>query len=275
MLAAVAGLAAAQEEPQPKFLFEVASVKVSEPQNKRDVGGGPGTNDPGQFHFNSATLIDLIGIAYHVKSFQVISNVALQHGEFDITAKVPAGTTRNQFEVMMQNLLAERFHLKVHKHSREFPAWEMTVAKSGLRLKESAIASQTTEQISRPSKVGDDGFPVLPANRPGNSIKFTIVDGYMIGRLTAQQQPVSSLTRDFLGSQDPPIVDKTGLSGKYDFKLEFSRELSGPPRTDANVPPVPDLFTAVQQQLGLQLVPKKLPFDVVVVDSVDRVPTEN
>jgi uncharacterized protein (TIGR03435 family) len=274
VLIAVAGLAAAQDGTEPQFLFEVASVKVSGPQSRSDVGGGPGTSDPGQFHYNSATLFDLIDIAYHVKSFQVISKLPLERGKFDITAKVPAGTTRDQFGVMMQNLLAERFHLEVHKDSREFPAWEMIIAKSGLKLKESAIASET-DQISGPTKVGDHGFPVLPANRPGDAIKFTVVDGFIVGRLTAQQQPVSSLTRNFLGSPDPPIMDRTGLTGKYDFKLEFSRELTGAPSTNAKVPPVPDLFTAVQQQLGLQFVPKKLPFDVVVVESVDLVPTEN
>jgi uncharacterized protein (TIGR03435 family) len=83
------------------------------------------------------------------------------------------------------------------------------------------------------------------------------------------------LTYGYGRQDDPPIVDKTGLTGKYDFRLEFSREPPGAPPAEAKVPPAPDLFIAVQQQLGLQFVSRKLPFDVTVVDSVDKAPTDN
>ena len=75
---------------------------------------------------------------------------------------------------------------------------------------------------------------------------------------------------------EPPIVDKTGLTAKYDFTLEFTRKFRVPLRSGPADPPVaPSLSIALQQQLGLQLVAKKLPFDVMVVDSVDKLPTEN
>jgi len=77
-------------------------------------------------------------------------------------------------------------------------------------------------------------------------------------------------------SEPRPIVDKTGLTGKYDFALEFSRDLpNGNPDATAEPPGVPDLNTALRDQLGLQIVAKKFPFDVVVVESFDRLPTEN
>ena len=273
LLAASAALAHAQETTGVRPVFDVASVKVSGPQSKRDAGGGPGTSDPGRYHFNSATLRDLIATAYYVRFFRIVSKVPLDQGTFDVVAKVPVGATRDQFRKMIQSLLAERFHLKLHRESRVFPAWELTVAKSGSKLKESMVSTEP-EPMSGPAKVGEDGFPVLAPDKPGFVRMFTTVDGFVVGRFSAQQQPVSVLTVSF-GLDDPPIVDKTGLTGKYDFKLEFSRQPPGMSTTDAKGPPLPDLFTALEQQLGLHLADKKLPFDVLIADSVDRVPTEN
>jgi uncharacterized protein (TIGR03435 family) len=274
LAAAAAGIAQEQPGAGPQPVFEVASVKVAGAQSKRRSSGGPGTSDPGQYHYNSATLLDLIAIAYHVQHFQIASKAALDRGTFDVVAKVPAGATRDQFRAMMQNLLAERFHLKLHRESREFPAWELIVGKSGSKLKESSVDAGA-ESMSGPLKYGDDGFPLLAPNTPGWASTLTIVDGFIVGRMAAQRQPVSVLTGSFGMGDDPPILDHTGLTGKYDFRLEFSREPTGAPAAEAKTPPVPDLFTAVQQQLGLQLVSKRLPFDVLVVESVDRVPTEN
>jgi uncharacterized protein (TIGR03435 family) len=271
-MAIAAGLARAQDAAA---VFDVASVKVSGPESKRDFGGGPGTTDPGQYHANVATLIDLITNAYRLQYFQVISKAALDRDRFDVTVKVPAGATRDQFRTMMQNLLAERFHLKVHRESRDFPAWEMIVGKSGLKIKESTVAADA-QQPEGPPRIGDDGFPALPADKPGSALRFTNVDGFIVGRLAVHRQPISALARQSFGSNnDPPIVDKTGLTGLYDYRLEFSRLSASTPLAEGKVPPVPDLFAAIEQQLGLQLVPKKLPFYVVVVESVDRVPTEN
>ena len=268
-----AGLAAAQEQPKPAF--EVASVKVSGPQSRRDGGGGPGTRDPGAYHFTAATMRDLIAIGYHVEYFQIIGKDALESPTFDVVAKVPVGATREQFREMMQGLLKERFHLKMHRESREFPAWEMTVAKSGLKMKESAVNGEAPAMSGMP-KVGDDGFPILQPNMPGMAAGYTFVDGYMVGRLIAQRQPISAIAQQKFGASDtPPIVDKTGLTGRYDFKLEFSREPPGGAASEVKVPPVPELFRAMEQQLGLHLAERKLPFDTIVVESFDRAPTEN
>jgi uncharacterized protein (TIGR03435 family) len=93
-------------------------------------------------------------------------------------------------------------------------------------------------------------------------------------RLRAQQQTVAALARFVQPPGGEPIVDKTGLAGKYDFLLEYSYDPLG--ATAANRPdPGADLFHALEQQLGLKLVPKKLPFDVIVIDAIDKRPTNN
>jgi uncharacterized protein (TIGR03435 family) len=201
---------------------------------------------------------------------QISSKMALDQDRFDFTAKMPPDTTREQFRLMLQSLLAERFHFKSHMDSRQFPGYELTVSKTGLKVKESSAAAAPA--VTSP----DDGFPAMPPGRPGMASTHTSLNGYYFTRLRAQQQTMSSLAGFVHPPEDGPVVDKTGLTAKYDFTLEFTQEFPGaPPETRNNPPAIPDIFTALQQQLGLRLTEKKVMLDVVVVDSVDRKPIEN
>jgi uncharacterized protein (TIGR03435 family) len=263
-LALAVGLAQSQT-------FEVASVKASGPDSKWEAGGGPGSRDPGQFHVSRASLLDLIAMAYNVEDFQISSRIALDRNYFDLAARVPAGATRQEFSVMLQNLLAARFHLKLHKESREFAAYQMVVAKNGPKLKESNVDGKA-EDNRQPPRSSDDAFPKLPPDSPALSIFFSPKDGYIVARISAQQTTMSDLARVLKSPGDPPIVDKTGLHGNYDFRLEYAKPA---PASAGNDPGVPDLSAALQQQLGLQIIRKKLPFDALVIDSFDSTPVAN
>src|SRR6266700_1776946 len=103
-------------------IFEVASVPLSGPKSVRGSDGGPGSKDPTRYAFGRAHLDDLILVAYHVELFQVSSKLPLDRDEFDLTAKIPAGSTKDEFRAMLRNLLAERFRMKIHMESRQFPA---------------------------------------------------------------------------------------------------------------------------------------------------------
>lgn len=268
LLAAQVLLAQPRSGEPPKF--EVASVKPSGPQSVRLSEGGPGTKDPTHYSFRSATFQDLIGIAWNVQYFQISSKSSVDKDRFDIVVNVPEGATRDQFRKMMQNLLAERFQLKTHIVSKNFPAYELLIAKSGFKLKESG-----GEPESRKPAASGDRFPTLPAG-PGFTANYSSAGVYPLVRMRAQQQPVSALTRMLRTPGQEPIVDKTGLTGKYDFTLEYTMDPSGGrPAGDADPPIAPAIFTALQEQLGLQLVAKKLPFDVVVVEFFDKTPTGN
>ena len=239
---------------ESQLTFEVASIKPSGPQSIRGSDGGPGSSDPGRYSFGSASLLDLMAVAYNVPYFRISSSIPLDKELFDIAVKVPTGATKQQFRLMMQNLLAERFHLKLHTQSKEFPAYELVVAKTGPKLREST----------------SDGSP----QQPSMALNHSAAGGFELMRLKAQQQPMSAVVMMLRSPGNLPIVDRSGLTGKYDFTLEYTLEPPGAPTPDA--PPIaPSLFTALQEQLGLQLVSKKLPFDVLVIDQVDRVPTEN
>jgi uncharacterized protein (TIGR03435 family) len=263
----------AQTSP-PKLDFEVASLKPSAPQSIRGSKGGPGTRDPGQYSFSRAVLRDLLVKAYGLRYYdqQVAGPGWIDTEEYDIVAKIPPGTTKEQFRQMLQNLLAERFHLLIHHETRVLPVFDLVVGKNGAKIKESAVAAGASPApSSRPAEVDRDGFPVLPPGREG----FTSIFG-ADGRShsTAHQATMSLLAEELGGpnATDRPVIDKTGLTGKYDLTLQYAWR---PAAAGVNDDPGPSVFDAVQQQLGLKLVDAKAPFDVVVVDSGNKVPIEN
>jgi uncharacterized protein (TIGR03435 family) len=242
--ATTAGLAQPQSGGATAPAFEVASIKPSGPHSIRGSEGGPGSADPGLYRFGLATLLDLIVVAYHVEVFQVSGATPLDRQNFDLVAKIPEGATKQQFRAMLQNFLAERFHLKLHIQSKEFPAYELVVAKNGSKLKE-AIA----EAHLAPTK---DGWPELPPNRPGMAANFSSVGGSLeLVRLKAQQEPLSELARMLHVPDDLPVVEKTGLTGKFDLTLEYVTGLPhATPEGAADPPPAPFLFEALEKQLG-------------------------
>jgi uncharacterized protein (TIGR03435 family) len=240
--------------------FDVASVKLSGPESHRGSEGGPGTSVPGRFRYTSATLLDLLALAHGVEYFQLSSKTPLDRDRYDVIVNVPAGATKEQFRVMLRNLLAERFRLKSHTESREFPAYELVVAKSGHKLNQQRAV---------------EGFPDLAPDKPGMATSFAMKNGQSLARTRGQQMPIEALITDLHRAAGSPVVDHTGLTDKYDFTLEYARQMGGSSDTIPEVAIAPSIFTAVQQQLGLQLVSKRLPFDVIAVDSFNRVPAEN
>jgi uncharacterized protein (TIGR03435 family) len=276
--------------------FEVASVKLAAPppaDGKIFVGsrGGPGTPDPGQITWTNATLKTLLTIAYGVKPYQVNCPAWLDTERYDIIANVPEGATKEQVNVMWRNLLKERFGMVVHHESREFEVDELVVAKGGSKLKETTLdlnAPPPSGAPQGPPKLNKDGIPEL--NRPGLMMMGLNGPTGPISRMMARAWTLSGLAT-VLGNQlNRPVVDKTGLTGKYDFNLEYTPDLSrlpppqpglagpgpaaGAPGTEASEPGS-NLAAAIQQQLGLRLAPGKAKLDVVVVDKADKVPTAN
>jgi uncharacterized protein (TIGR03435 family) len=260
-------LAVAVAFAQPQATFEVASIKLSGPQSIRESAGGPGSRNPGRYSFGQATVLDLLVVAYGIDRFQISSKTALDEQRFDLVAKIPPDTTKEQFQSMMQSFLMERFHLKLHMDSKEFPALELLVANGGLKLKE-------TDPNAPPAPKLEE-YPDLPAGRPGMTSRYSSAGSITVVHLRALQQTLAALAR-MVRQDGPPILDKTGVAAKFDFTLEYTIEHAGAPLdSTASIPVAPDLPTALRQQLGLQLVPKKAMFDVFVIDSIDKLPTEN
>src|SRR5262249_44801107 len=190
----------------------------------------------------------------------------------------------------IQSMIEDRFQLKVHKETRELPVYDLTVPRNGSKLKLSADQTPPPPLVpvpppqAGPGPRGDAaalarGFvPGTP--RPRGSAGFGITNG----RFTFEGSaiPISMLVNSLQQRVDRPVIDKTGLTGLFDIKLEWVPGAEAPPlpftqNPDAPPPPPvdgPSIFTAIQEQLGLRLESAKGPTEVVVIDSVQK-PTEN
>jgi uncharacterized protein (TIGR03435 family) len=234
-LAALTAIACAQSQPA----FEVVSIH-------RNLHGGDARTDitPGRLTMNNASLRTLIRTGYDIQNFQFAGGPSwLDSESYDIAAIAPdhADLSREQYRALVKTMLADRFHLKVHWETRQGDVYALVVAKNGPTLKASAD----------------------PSKEPGlNTDKSA-----HLGRMIGVNAPVFYLST-VLGNQvSHPVIDKTGLAGKYDWTLVWDPD----PTPDSTEP---SIFTAVQEQLGLKLDPQKGPVQMLVIDGVER-PSEN
>uniref|UniRef100_Q01YR3 Soil-associated protein, TIGR03435 family n=1 Tax=Solibacter usitatus (strain Ellin6076) TaxID=234267 RepID=Q01YR3_SOLUE len=263
--------------------FEVASVKISPAQTGRgSMRGGPGTADPGRISFTNVTLFNVILRAYDLKAYQLSAPDWLSSQRYDVTAQVPAGVSKAECNSMLQTLLNERFHMVLHHETKELQGFELVTGRGGSKLKKSSESGVPSAPApSGPPKTDLAGYPELPG--PGLVMMEGAKAGAVFVFLTARAQPLSALVELLSREFQMPISDQTGLNGNFDFKMEFAPQppgaLPAPPSPDRSPAPeedaAPNLTTAVQQQLGLRLNSRKVPTDVLVVDRVGKVPTEN
>jgi uncharacterized protein (TIGR03435 family) len=208
--------------------------------------------------------------AYGVNEYQVNGPAWINTERYDVIVKVPAGATKEQVSVMWQRLMAERFGLMLHHEPKEFQVEELLVGKNGTKLKPTTVD---------PAEELDPGPPKYDQNRElaGPGFVTTIMANGQ-AHTVAKGQTLSRLLTLLGGQLHRPVLDKTGLTGKYDFSIDFKMDLRalGPPSAaDDASDPGPDLAAAVEQQLGLRLVPAKAKLDVLVIDKVEKVPTDN
>jgi len=276
-------VALGQESRQTEF--EVASVKLAAPQTGGGVfvgvRGGPGTKDPTRISYVNESVRNLLTEAYGVRLYQVSGPDWIDTERYDISARIVDGATKDQVKVMLQTLLANRFKAVLHHETRDFPIFELVVAKSGAKLKPSSPADPAAADGKGPNPIGSDGFAQLP---PG----ATAMMGAMhngVSRLLAGNQTVGALSKVLENEVGTRVVDKTGLTGTYDFTLDYVRDqgrainqfkglpVGSAPADDSGE--TPGLSTALQEQLGLRLVKTRGPLDVIVVDSASKIPTDN
>jgi uncharacterized protein (TIGR03435 family) len=286
---AAAFCAIALAQPPASPTFEVASIKPSAPQQAGRFmmrqRGGPGTPDPTQYSVEGFPLSRVIMQAYGVQSYQISGPSWIDSERYDIVAKVPPGTTKEQFQLMLQSLLAERFKLVVHKETKELPTYALVVAKGGPKMKESPKEDPDAAKDAPPPtpQVGRDGRPQLPRGGRGMMVMMGPKGLHAeAGRATMTQ------LADFLSNQlGRPVVDETRLTAQYDYALDFSPEglavmkgmpMMAPPPGAGGGDGGPEgggsIFSAVQD-LGLKLESRKGPVALIVVDSGNKTPTEN
>jgi uncharacterized protein (TIGR03435 family) len=248
VLAALLLPAAAFAQSSPRPTFTIADVHAVAPTASfANIGIIPRTN---RFELRGATMVDLIRIAWGVGADKVAGGPAwLETDRFDVAALTPDGSTREAMNGMLQVLLAERFSLVVHNDTRELPAFAMTVAKGGPKLKKSN---------------GADDAGCKPQSEPQHQ---AYVCQNMTMAVLAQLLP-SLAPAYFRGT---PLVDQTKLDGAWDFTLKWTPF----GRVAAAGADGIFLFDYTEKQLGLHIEMAKAPLPVVVVESVNEKPTAN
>jgi uncharacterized protein (TIGR03435 family) len=230
--------------------FEVASIHT-----RADGTGDIWTLKPFRFDFSGPRLTienfrlsDLITYAYDIKDYELSGEPRWADiDRYNISAKAPDGVTltRDAARPFMRALLADRFHLTVHTEMKEMPVYALVVAKGGSKLKESSPGAQRLLTLQSKGKA---------------ALLMTVTSGDM-AQLAAQFSKRNRVDR--------PVVDKTGLTGTYDYKLEWGDDTAA--AADAGVVSV---FTAFQEQLGLRMEPSKAPVQVLIVDRAEK-PSED
>ena len=274
IVTAVLGLRlSAQQPPDPNtpISFEAASIKPNKTgDGNRVIRRQPG----GRFNAVNVPARFLITFAYQLQGFQLIGGPDwLGNDRFDIVAKMegdpppmPPGSGPDPMMLAMRSLLAERFKLVVHRETRDLDIYALIMAKPGGKpgpaLKASTIdcAAQLAGRRGGGAPPGPND-PVLCGSRQN------------FGRIQFNGMPLSIFANGIAGQVGRMVVDRTGLSGNWDFELTFAPERplgapgAEPPPVDPNAP---TLFTAIQEQLGLRLDPTKGPVDVLVIDSIQQ-----
>jgi uncharacterized protein (TIGR03435 family) len=217
--------------------FEVASVRLAKGTEPR-VGYFVSGNSGAKLTVFNFTLLALIERAYNMREYQITGPDVLKGPKFEIKAKLPSGTPREEMAAAMQALLADRFKMVSHREKKDLPFYELTLAKGGSKLK--------------------------PAEGRGTT---TAIRGLYKARNETMQRLCDMISRLLQRA----VVDSTGLSGKFDFVLDYTPDdprYSDPAGSQS-------IFTALQQQLGLKLESRKGPTEVLVIDRVEKTPTAN
>ena len=303
----------AQTPPAPRF--EVSSIKPAVPlQTQLSQIAQAGNANIGNLRImqqvitdqridlNTLSLADLIVMAYRLKPYQLTAPDWVKSERYDVQATLPAGATKEQVPEMMQALLAERFKLKVHHDKKPLPVYGLVVGKDGSKLQPAAETpapvpedpkAQTLSLAGQDVKISSDarGGQVVSTN--GQNIRIqTSPDGTI--RMEFDKVTMAQFVQQIEQFLDKPVIDQTHLTGTYRIPLELSQEdlmamvMSKASAAGVTIPGLPggapgqaatpssnsSIFNTVQK-LGLKLESQNAPVYMIVVDSVEKTPTEN
>jgi uncharacterized protein (TIGR03435 family) len=277
MSVAMAGALAGQAGPQ----FDVASIRPSPEQLPATAAAGLQITQR-QVRFSFLSLKDYLGIAYRLPVHRISAPDWVASTRFEIAATLPEGTKPDQLAEMMQALLADRFQLQTHRESREFSVYALEVAAGGPPL------------VRLPDEAPGDAPVTVASGGSGNGVAVDLGQGssltFMNSRFEAKKVTMETLAETLGRFVDRPVVDLTKLEGRYDVAFDVAPEeytpmlirsavnagIALPPQAlrlldTATIASVPDGL----KKIGLSLQGRREPLEVLVVDSMQRTPSEN
>ena len=239
------------------------------PDGRRVSGllqGDPGTSDPGHLAGNNVFAANLVRFAYSGNLQHYSFPEWTKATRYDLSAKVPAGATKEDLKLMLQAMLGKSFNLKVHHETQEFPAYTLVVAEGGLKLKDSLPIDDCAAGTRLPNRICPDGpVPISGIARGSGDgpagIGSDRKNGLVIS--TGRRVTMPKLAADLEIHLGSVVTDKTGLTDTYSYRIKFA-----PPTSEAGLPVTPSIFTAIEE-FGLKLEPTTAQLDVLVVDQIE------
>ena len=276
----------AQTAP-PRTEFEVASIKLFDPAAQGQLLAGLHV-DGAQIRAVGLSLRDLLGIAYQMKATLISGPDWTASERFDVSASLPAGSTRAQLPEMFQALLADRFQVKVHKDKKDFAVYALVVGKGGLEMRETPPDPNGKEDD------GPKGASQVATTRTGNGATVNFGHGtsftFANNRFEARKMSMALFAPNLERFADRQIIDMTGLTAQYDFAFDVMPEeyiamsLRAAVWAGVALPPEAQKMLDVSspaalgdalQQIGLRLDARKAPLDVLVIDGALKTPIAN
>jgi uncharacterized protein (TIGR03435 family) len=268
--------------------FEVASIRPSGPVTQGVTAGVH--IDGAQVRCLLLSLRDYVRMAYKVRDYQIEGPDWMASARFDIIAKLPAGATPEQVPEMVVALLSNRFQIKMHRDSKEFAVYGLVAGKSGPKLKASPA-----DPVPEGADAGQGAVNIVAAA----SATGTVIDlgkgssisiSYANNRIEAKKVTMPGFAAVLERFIDRPVMDITQIQGNYDFTLDFTPEdframiIRSAVTAGATMPPEAlklldtasgDSIPAALETIGLELEPRKAPLEVLVVDHMERTPSDN
>jgi uncharacterized protein (TIGR03435 family) len=257
--------------------FDVASVKpaASAPFDGRlsisgpaaeQIGfeGGPGSKTPGRIHYSGVSLKMILLRAYGMRPYQISGPAWMETERYDIDAKYPPGTKLEDFRLMLQKLLGDRFHLVLHRETREMTRYRLVIAKGGPKL----------SPAQKQPEYKDDEERKAASQKQAKAYLEAMMRRPHTGPFHSLSQPsgtMAKLAESLSWYLDRPVTDYTGLEGSYSYRLEWSPDEPAAAAENS----LPSIIAAVQEQLGLKLEPEKGPVEVLVIERAEKTPVMN
>jgi uncharacterized protein (TIGR03435 family) len=251
----------------PAQEFEVASIKPSAPDAR---GTYIRTSEGGRINITNMTLKDMITLAYRIQPYQILGGPAwISTARYDISAKPEKAPKDGEVPLMLQALLKDRFQLMLQREPKDLPIYALVVARKDDKLGPNLVESK-------------EGVCVTP-DRSAPPVAGTQYCGQQMispKTLRATAVPIANIVPMLARLLGRTVVDKTGLTGKYDISAEWTLDeaqlggLSPEVKAAASDASGPSIFTALQEQLGLKLESQKGPVEVFVVERAEK-PSEN
>lgn len=270
------------QTPDAKVEFEVASVRPFSIAQDGPVTLGA-TFDRAQVRLVGLTMRDLLGMAYRVKPYQINGPDWMATERYFINAKIPAGVSPEKLPELVQSLLGDRFGLRIHRDKKEMPVYALLVGKPPLKLKESVVDPSAPPPTS--VQVTGTGSAQGIAVNMGNGSSYTFGGG----KFDAKKFNGAAIAAVLERFTDRPMMDLTELKGTYDFEFTVTPEetqtlmIRAAIAAGVQLPPQAlqladnggNPLEGAVEQLGLKLDSRRMPVEIIIVDQVQKTPTDN